>query len=189
MKLPTTPCRICSQPTPMFGTKLCDRCWHLETRITADPDLSRRILAGLSVPNASAAGGAFIDVVFDGPPGPVSGRFVEAEDATGKSINAGEWIDRGNGLYALRIPQSKLAAKSEDPSPLADPASLAGLRCEEASIHSRETFIPCGAPAAAIVWHQHDGKHTYLMCAACAWHNVKNRGGRLLMTTDAAARP
>lgn len=45
----------------------------------------------------------FIDVVFDGPPGPVAGRFVEVENVDGKSINAGEWIDRGNGLWALRI--------------------------------------------------------------------------------------
>ena len=28
-----------------------------------------------------------IDVVFDGPPGPAPGRFVEVEDETGRSIN------------------------------------------------------------------------------------------------------
>jgi hypothetical protein len=73
-------------------------------------------------------------------------------------------------------------------SPLLPPAVLEGLRCEEASIHSRETFIPCGALAAAVIWHQRD-KRAYLMCPMCAWHNVKNRGGRLLMTTDKAAIP
>lgn len=45
----------------------------------------------------------YIDVVFDGPPSHESGRFVEVEDPAGKSISAGEWIDRGNGLWALRI--------------------------------------------------------------------------------------
>jgi hypothetical protein len=55
-----------------------------------------------------------------------------------------------------------------------------GMKCEEASINSRETFIPCGAPAKAVVWHERDGKHTYLMCAPCAHHNVKNRGGKLI---------
>lgn len=45
----------------------------------------------------------YIDIVFDGPPSHESGRFVEVEDENGKSINAGEWIDRGNGLWALRI--------------------------------------------------------------------------------------
>ena len=44
-----------------------------------------------------------VDVVFDGPPDAVSGRFVECEDMSGRSLNAGTWIDRGNGLWALRI--------------------------------------------------------------------------------------
>lgn len=38
----TVPCRICTVPTPMLGTKLCDRCWELETRIHADLILARR---------------------------------------------------------------------------------------------------------------------------------------------------
>lgn len=46
---------------------------------------------------------AFVDVVFDGPPAHESGRFVEVEDPEGRGIKAGEWIDRGNGLWALRI--------------------------------------------------------------------------------------
>jgi len=45
----------------------------------------------------------FLDIVFDGPPRHESGRFVEVEDPTGKSVCAGEWIDRGNGFWALRI--------------------------------------------------------------------------------------
>lgn len=45
-----------------------------------------------------------IDVVFDGPPGPEAGRFVEVEDSTGASISMGEWIERDDGYWALRIP-------------------------------------------------------------------------------------
>lgn len=45
----------------------------------------------------------FIDVVFDGPPSHESGRFVEVEDEQGRSISIGTWIDRGDGLWALRI--------------------------------------------------------------------------------------
>ena len=33
---------------------------------------------------------------FDGPPGPVAGRFVEAEDASGASTNIGEWSQDGD---------------------------------------------------------------------------------------------
>ena len=43
-----------------------------------------------------------IQIVFDGPPGPESGRFVEVEDAwTGESIKWGEWIEASNGLWHL----------------------------------------------------------------------------------------
>jgi len=44
-----------------------------------------------------------VDIVFDGPPGPESGRFVEVEDATGKSITFGQWIEREDGRWVLRI--------------------------------------------------------------------------------------
>ena len=43
-----------------------------------------------------------INIVFDGPPGPVAGRFVEVETDDGKSINAGEWIHKGD-CWVLRI--------------------------------------------------------------------------------------
>lgn len=48
----------------------------------------------------------YIDVVFDGPPGPTAGHFIEVEDEHGRSINVGEWIDRKDGYFALRIPRS-----------------------------------------------------------------------------------
>lgn len=48
-----------------------------------------------------------IDIVFDGPPGPTAGHFVEVEDSEGKSINFGEWIDRGDGFWVLRMPDPR----------------------------------------------------------------------------------
>lgn len=47
---------------------------------------------------------SYIDILFDGPPGPTAGRFVEIEDHRGRSIQAGEWVERG-AYWALRIPQ------------------------------------------------------------------------------------
>ena len=38
------PCRLCGKPTPMRGTKLCDGCWELETRIRRDPEIAIKIL-------------------------------------------------------------------------------------------------------------------------------------------------
>lgn len=40
----TTTCTICGNQTPMLGTKLCDPCWELQSRIEAGPDLARAIL-------------------------------------------------------------------------------------------------------------------------------------------------
>ena len=47
----------------------------------------------------------FVDIVFDGPPDAESGRFVEVENSQGKSIKYGEWIERPDGYWALRIAQ------------------------------------------------------------------------------------
>ena len=44
-----------------------------------------------------------LNVVFDGPPDHVSGRFVECETDDGKSVSAGEWIKRDDDLWSLRI--------------------------------------------------------------------------------------
>lgn len=30
---PTVACIICTKPTPMLGTKLCDQCWELRNRV------------------------------------------------------------------------------------------------------------------------------------------------------------
>ena len=43
------------------------------------------------------------NVVFDGPPGPEGGRFVEVEDLNGHSFRAGVWEKREDGLWQLRI--------------------------------------------------------------------------------------
>lgn len=64
----------------------------------------------------------FIDVVFDGPPAHeshpkrwlgIGGRFVEVEDPRGQGISVGEWIDRGNGLWVLRIPMQISTKQAE----------------------------------------------------------------------------
>ena len=54
-----------------------------------------------------------IDVVFDGPPGHESGRFVEVEDASGKSINYGKWVQRPDGFWVLRLPRPAKKTFSE----------------------------------------------------------------------------
>lgn len=45
-----------------------------------------------------------VDLVFDGPPGPLAPAFVDVEDDQGRSIRYGEWIERPDGMWALRMP-------------------------------------------------------------------------------------
>jgi len=47
-----------------------------------------------------------VNIIFDGPPGPEGGRFVEVENDDGKSINYGEWRELEGGCWALRIEKS-----------------------------------------------------------------------------------
>lgn len=62
------------------------------------------------MPKPSAISDDRIDIVFDGPPSHESGRFVEVENAQGKSIKFGEWVQRPDGYWALRF---SLAAAQE----------------------------------------------------------------------------
>ena len=44
-----------------------------------------------------------IDIVFDGPPSAEAPRFVGVEDVMGNSVHAGEWVQRQDGYWVLRI--------------------------------------------------------------------------------------
>jgi hypothetical protein len=46
-------CGLCGSPTRMTGTKRCDGCWELESRIKGDPALAAKILASHSGPKWS----------------------------------------------------------------------------------------------------------------------------------------
>lgn len=35
--LSTTPCKYCTTPTAMLGTRMCHRCWELRTRLAEIP--------------------------------------------------------------------------------------------------------------------------------------------------------
>lgn len=60
-----------------------------------------------------------------------------------------------------------------------------GTKCEEASPQSHQFYIACGKPAEFIVQYLHGGEPPYAMCAACAEHNVLNRGAQYLMREEA----
>lgn len=45
----------------------------------------------------------YIDIVFDGEPGPDAPRFVEAEDPNRWSVKVGRRLQRDDGYWVLRI--------------------------------------------------------------------------------------
>lgn len=65
-----------------------------------------------------------IDIVFDGPPGAESGRFVEVE-CDGAGIAIGEWVSRPGGYWALRLPVAGRAPgpHRDDIQPALDPGA------------------------------------------------------------------
>jgi hypothetical protein len=52
-----------------------------------------------------------IDIVFDGPPTQQMPRLIEVEDAKGRSISVGEWIERLDRRWVLGIRPKKLATR------------------------------------------------------------------------------
>lgn len=44
-----------------------------------------------------------INIMFDSPPGPHAPLFIDVVDDAGKGINVGEWIEKEQGEWALRI--------------------------------------------------------------------------------------
>lgn len=64
-------------------------------------DMARRVYVEALLAHPPDADG--VDIVFDGPPGPEAGRFVEVENANGESIKFGKWVERPDGYWVLRI--------------------------------------------------------------------------------------
>lgn len=57
---------------------------------------------------------SYVDIVFDGQPGPEGPVFVETEDAYGNSISIGDWVKRPDDYWVLRV--EHLADTDQRPS-------------------------------------------------------------------------
>ena len=96
-----------------------------------------------------------LHIVFDGPPSHEAGRFVECETPDGRGLNAGEWHERDDGLWELRIPASLFAALRQPdavPGDLVESAWL-GLKarvCSDPSKATRCVMVSRNDLAAAI---------------------------------------
>ena len=64
----------------------------------------KRVFTANAIERPAEIQSGAIHIVFDGPPPHESGRFVEVEDSEGHGISIGEWHERDDGLWELRIP-------------------------------------------------------------------------------------
>ena len=84
----------------------------------------------------------YIDIVFDGPPGPVAGRFVEVVDPGGASISVGEWRDT-DPFWRLRLrpevfrPFATETNVTEGPAEIADSEALVRVASDLAAENKR----------------------------------------------------
>ena len=67
-----------------------------------------------------------------------------------------------NGLKELKLNMTEIMTQ----------INMANCKCEEASLLSRDAYIPCGAPATHLLWSAKD-KRAYCMCSMCADHNIR----------------
>lgn len=80
-----------------------------------------------------------INIIFDGPPEHKPGRFVEVENDLGESIKVGEWIERPDGFWALRITE----LPGETLKPETKGMDLPQKTCESCgiSLQGKEYFV------------------------------------------------
>jgi len=94
-------CDICGATSNKLfssGAELSIRRWCHESGTTIERLLCEKCVGALN--RAFAAEPVFI--IFDGSPGPARECcFVEVEDSEGRSVGAGEWKQRDDGLWSL----------------------------------------------------------------------------------------
>ncbi len=84
------------------GLTVCAHCLHIVEQAV---DTDHIKLEPLRWPCPTAEQTRDVFVVIDDPPAHESGRFVELEDADGHGLGdgVGEWIERPDGWWALKI--------------------------------------------------------------------------------------
>lgn len=116
---PMVPCRLCGVPTAMTGTKLCDGCWELETRIRREPEIARRVLSA----------GGYLDQHVDEHESELATLRAERDGLRDQRDNAVREMDRCHDQFneltqraesAERLAASQDAALSEERDRLAD---------------------------------------------------------------------
>jgi hypothetical protein len=84
-----------------------------------------------------------VDIVFDGPPGHESGRFVEVESPPGRSVKFGEWVKRDDGYWVLRFANPALIERTAQ---IAAHRACCGTEHDAANGKLHGYCVVCGVP-------------------------------------------
>lgn len=84
-----------------------------------------------------------------------------------------EDLEPGEVAYALRS-----AAEALSPSTREAPVDISGVECQEVVDSFGDMLIYCRRPGSKVVWHGRRTERPYVFCDQCAYHNIKNRGGK-----------
>jgi hypothetical protein len=88
-----------------------ERLAELESSASSTSHPMRAELRELVGAYRTRANSPYIDIVFDRPPSHESGRFLEVEDSKGASIRVGEWVQRPDSYWVLRIRRDPIGDK------------------------------------------------------------------------------
>jgi hypothetical protein len=98
---------------------------------------------------------AAINIIFDGPPGPEGPRFIEVETDDGRSIRVGEWQQRQDGNWGLRIaalpPVTPKPEQDADPDPEEDLMQRILAQCVETDLSAVHAAGACHAVSVLLL--------------------------------------
>ena len=96
-----------------------------------------------------------INIVFDGPPGPEGPRFIEVETDDGRSIGVGEWQERRDGCWRLRITALPLVTPKPEqdvhPDPEEDLMQRILAQCVETDLSAVHAAGACHAVSVLLL--------------------------------------
>ena len=96
-----------------------------------------------------------INIVFDGPPRPQDGRFMKIETDDGRSIGVGEWQERRDGRWKLRITALPTVTpkpqQDADPDPEEDLMQRILAQCVETDLSAVHAAGACHAVSVLLL--------------------------------------
>lgn len=99
----------------------------------------------------------YIDIVFDGEPGPEGPVLVETEDSNGNGIRLGDWVKRSDDYWVLRVPRQEITGQTSDGHHTFD--ELYDYRMLY-NAHAAHGWLAAGIPVVKS-WRHSDGEECF----------------------------